>query len=214
MIAPSACSPSKNLSCTGCSISFGRRLSSTRRAEPAGTARSWPRAATGSSESIARPRCWRRPVAAWERATFAEGSLTALPLADGSVDAVVCALALVHLPDVDEAIRELARVVRPGGRLIVSDVHPFLILLGWQAQFRTAAGEAGFMRLYPASSLGLLPGLCRRRLARARLPRTAPDTGGGGDVAAERLPDANRAASRDYRVSLCGTWTRLCSDKR
>jgi SAM-dependent methyltransferase len=133
----------------------------------------------------------RRSVGTGE---FREGSLTALPLADGSVDAVVCALALVHLPDVDEAIRELARVVRPGGRLIVSDVHSFLILLGWQAQFRTAAGEPGFMRLYPH-----LPSDYCRAYAAAGLrvrgchePLLTPEA--AVTLASERLPDANRAA--------------------
>ena len=133
----------------------------------------------------------RRSVGTGE---FREGSLTALPLAAGSVDAVVCALALVHLPDVGEAIRELARVVRPGGRLIVSDVHPFLILLGWQAQFRTAAGEAGFMRLYPH-----LPSDYCRAYAAAGLrvrgchePLLTPEA--AVTVAAEQLPEANRTA--------------------
>jgi SAM-dependent methyltransferase len=133
----------------------------------------------------------RRNVGAGE---FREGSLTALPLAAGSVDAAVCALALVHLPDVDDAIRELARVVRPGGRVIISDVHPFLILLGWQAQFRTASGEAGFMRLHPH-----LPSDYCRAYAAAGLrvrgchePPLTPEA--AVTVAAERLPDANRAA--------------------
>ena len=80
---------------------------------------------------------------------FREGDLDALPLDAESVDAVVCALALVHLPDVTAAVGELARVVRPGGRVIVSDVHPFPILLGWQAQFHAADGAAGFIRIHP-----------------------------------------------------------------
>jgi len=66
-------------------------------------------------------------------ASFHHGSLTDLPLADRSVDAAVCALALVHVPDLGAALGELARVLRPGGRLLVSDVHPMLVLLGWQA---------------------------------------------------------------------------------
>jgi SAM-dependent methyltransferase len=78
---------------------------------------------------------------------FLEGALTDLPLSDASVDAAVCALALVHVPEVGPAIAELARVVRPGGRILVSDVHPFLVQLGWQAQFPTDAGRA-FMRLH------------------------------------------------------------------
>jgi ubiquinone/menaquinone biosynthesis C-methylase UbiE len=70
---------------------------------------------------------------------FREGDLAALSVETASVDAVVCALALVHLRDLGPAMAEVARVLRPGGRVIVSDVHPFLIMPGWQAQFRTEA---------------------------------------------------------------------------
>jgi ubiquinone/menaquinone biosynthesis C-methylase UbiE len=67
---------------------------------------------------------------------FREGDLTALPVETASVDAVVCALALVHLPELASGMAEFAPVLRPGGRVVISDVHPFLILLGWRAQFR------------------------------------------------------------------------------
>jgi len=43
---------------------------------------------------------------------FREGDLTALPLGTASVDAVVCALALVHLPDLGPAMAQFARVLR------------------------------------------------------------------------------------------------------
>ena len=141
-----------------------------------------------SPEMLARA---RRKIGAGE---FREGDLTALPLADASVDAVVCALALVHLPDVDAAVRELARVVRPGGRVIISDVHPFVILLGWQAQFRAATGAPGFMRIHPH-----LPSAYCQAFAAAGLsvrgchePLLTPES--AVTVAAQRLPDANRAA--------------------
>lgn len=125
---------------------------------------------------------------------FLEGSLTALPLRSGAVDAAVCALSLVHLPDVSDAARELARVVRPGGRVMVSDVHPFVILLGWQAQFRTASGQAGFIRIHPHLpseywQAFAAAGLRVRACYEPRLTVEAVVT-----VAAERLPDATRAA--------------------
>jgi SAM-dependent methyltransferase len=80
---------------------------------------------------------------------FREGDLNDLPAEDGSADAAICTLSLVHLETIDKAVAELARVVRRGGPVIISDVHPFLILIGWQAQFRTADGDTGFMRIYP-----------------------------------------------------------------
>jgi SAM-dependent methyltransferase len=46
------------------------------------------------------------------------GDVQRLPFADGSFDGAVAAWMLYHVPDVGLAIAELARVVRPGGRLV------------------------------------------------------------------------------------------------
>ena len=43
----------------------------------------------------------------------------ALPLADGSVDGVIAGFGLRNVPDVHLALAEAARVLRPGGRLVV-----------------------------------------------------------------------------------------------
>lgn len=50
-------------------------------------------------------------------------SLSALPFEDGSFDAVVSVAGLHHAPDLDAILREFARVVRPGGRVVVADVE-------------------------------------------------------------------------------------------
>jgi SAM-dependent methyltransferase len=46
-------------------------------------------------------------------------------------------LALCHVEDLGPAIAELARVTRPGGDLVLSDMHPFFALLGGMAAFPT-----------------------------------------------------------------------------
>lgn len=46
------------------------------------------------------------------------GDVQELPFADGEFDLAVAAWMLYHVPDVDRALGELARVLRPGGRLV------------------------------------------------------------------------------------------------
>lgn len=64
--------------------------------------------------------------------------LRQLPFPDASFDVTVCALALCHLPELRQAASELSRVLRPGGRLIVSDFHPFCLLIGWRTALHRA----------------------------------------------------------------------------
>jgi ubiquinone/menaquinone biosynthesis C-methylase UbiE len=53
-----------------------------------------------------------------------QGSLTALPLPDRSVDLVYSMKVLAHVPPIREALAELARVVRPGGHLLLEFYNP------------------------------------------------------------------------------------------
>jgi SAM-dependent methyltransferase len=50
------------------------------------------------------------------------GDATALPHADDSVDAVVLTAVLGEIPDRAAALREIERVLRPGGRLVVGEL--------------------------------------------------------------------------------------------
>jgi len=52
---------------------------------------------------------------------FVAGDATRLPFADASFDAVVISFGLRNVSDVPRALQEMARVVRPGGRLVVCE---------------------------------------------------------------------------------------------
>jgi SAM-dependent methyltransferase len=60
-------------------------------------------------------------------ARFCQGSGTSLPFAPGAFDVVVASDVLEHIKDDAAAVREIARVLRPGGALVFSvPAHPWL----------------------------------------------------------------------------------------
>lgn len=56
------------------------------------------------------------------RVELQEGSALALPFADGAFDVAIAVTVLSHMPGAEGAIPEMARVVRPGGRMGVFDL--------------------------------------------------------------------------------------------
>lgn len=75
------------------------------------------------------------------------GDAARLPLADASVDAMIISDALHHVGDVDGALAEAARVLRPGGVLVVREYNPATLrgtalvwgerLVGFDSEFLT-----------------------------------------------------------------------------
>ncbi|MEV4175736.1 methyltransferase domain-containing protein [Nonomuraea sp. NPDC049709] len=78
---------------------------------------------------------------------FHEADLRRLPVGSAGFDVVVCALALTHLPALGPPLAELARAVRPGGHVVLSDIHPLSLYLGGVA---TVAGPDGAVSAMPA----------------------------------------------------------------
>jgi ubiquinone/menaquinone biosynthesis C-methylase UbiE/DNA-binding transcriptional ArsR family regulator len=94
-----------------------------------------------------------------------KGELEALPLGDRELDAATLMLVLHHLPDPLAALREAARVLKPGGRLLVVDMLPHdreeyrqqmgHIWLGFaEDQLRRLLAAAGFdgVRIVPLAA--------------------------------------------------------------
>lgn len=64
----------------------------------------------------------------------------ALPLARQSVNVVLCGLALGHLPSLSPTLSEISRILQSGGKVLVSDFHPFVFLSGGQRTFTASDG--------------------------------------------------------------------------
>lgn len=140
---------------------------------------------------------------------FHAAELDRLPLPDDSVDVIVCALALVHVPRLQPVLAEFARVLRPGGDLVISDVHHELVTRGSVMKARSPAGEPCIVATYrhelgdylrAALSLGLQVRRCEEpRPARpdGPLPEPATEIGDWRDwpwSLIDYLPSAARAA--------------------
>jgi ubiquinone/menaquinone biosynthesis C-methylase UbiE len=135
--------------------------------------------------------------------------LDRLPLPDNSVDVIVCALALVHVARLEPVMAEFARMLRPGGDLVISDVHHELVTRGSVIKARGPADEPSIVATYrhrlsdylrPALSLGLQVKRCEEpggSRSEVLPPEPATEIGGWRDwpwSLMGYLPTAARAA--------------------
>jgi SAM-dependent methyltransferase len=142
------------------------------------------------------PDMLKKATASLPQAAFCESDLASLPLESASFDLVVCALALEHVPDLSGAIEELSRVLRPGGRMVLSDLHPAAVALGGAAFFQDAQGAAGVVRgfghlhgdyLFAFQEAGLIVRQCLE-------PRFGPSEAAMQGPAAQFIPEAAQGA--------------------
>jgi malonyl-CoA O-methyltransferase len=70
------------------------------------------------------------------------GRIESTSLPDNYFNVVVCALIVGHLPELEPAIREVGRTIKTKGRLIVSDMHPYWFVSGYDyVKFLDRSGQ-------------------------------------------------------------------------
>jgi SAM-dependent methyltransferase len=157
--APEA--PSRRGLANACSRS-ARGPATTRSTSPTGYS-----PAVGSRSSTCGTRCWTTPSSAQYSAastnlTSTQGDARELPYADGTFDAAFLVAVLGEIPDQQQALGELARVIKPGGRHIVGELFgdPHWVSPG-RLRERAERTGLGFdpPRRHPARLLRPLPTL-------------------------------------------------------
>jgi arsenite methyltransferase len=96
-----------------------------------------------------------------DQVRFHLGDAERIPLPDGSVDAVVCECAFCTFPDKKTAAAEMARVLKPGGRVGITDVAldparldaELQTLAGWVACIADARPVAEYVDLLAGAGL-------------------------------------------------------------
>ena len=65
------------------------------------------------------------------------GTMTALPYRDSCADVILCGLAIGHTRNLAATLREIKRVLVPGGMALLSDLHPVQAWLGARRTFQS-----------------------------------------------------------------------------
>jgi SAM-dependent methyltransferase len=122
----------------------------------------------------------RHAAGAYPGVSVAAANLVALPIADGAVNLVVSSQVVEHLWDQDQFVAECARVLRPGGRLVVTTPNRLTFPPGnvFHSRELDAAELTALVgrRLEVRSVLGLRPG-----------PQLAADQAANGDLVAAQV---------------------------
>jgi SAM-dependent methyltransferase len=79
--------------------------------------------AVGADATLEMMQAGRASVVTEPNAAFAQSDASALPFADATFDLATCRSAAHHFTDAASAFREVARVLRPGGRFVLADSY-------------------------------------------------------------------------------------------
>ncbi|TDD42711.1 class I SAM-dependent methyltransferase [Saccharopolyspora elongata] len=81
------------------------------------------------------------------------GDALALPFPDEHFDCVIASEIMEHIPEDEKAMRELVRVVKPGGRVVVTVPRAWPEKICWALSDEYHQVEGGHVRIYSADEL-------------------------------------------------------------
>ncbi len=84
---------------------------------------------------------------------FAAADALGLPFNDGTFDVIVCSEVLEHIPDYQTALQEIARIIRPGGRLAVSVPRFWPEWICWRLSEHYHNTPGGHVRIFKDQAL-------------------------------------------------------------
>ena len=87
------------------------------------------------------------------RGEAVKGDALELPYAEGTFDCVIASEILEHVPDDDQAIAQLVRVLKPGGALAITVPRWLPERICWALSDEYHANEGGHIRIYRADAL-------------------------------------------------------------
>jgi SAM-dependent methyltransferase len=177
--------------------------------------------AVGADATLEMMQAGRTSVVSAPNAAFAQSDASALPFADASFDLATCRLAAHHFSDAASAFREVARVLRPGGRFVLADNYapddPALdtfvneletlrdashvrnhTLAGWRALLDGAGLRASNDNMLPSLSQATL--MTTKLTTEAWLERSQTPAHSAAEVR-RRLREASTAARTAFRIT-------------
>jgi malonyl-CoA O-methyltransferase len=132
--------------------------------------------------------------------TFVEHDVTkSLPFVDGSFDRVLSALVVDHIRDLGAFFRELGRVVKKSGTVVVTVMHPAMMLRGVQARFiDPSSGKTTHVESAPNQMADYVNAASSANLTIERLEEHAV-----GEELAARSPRSRKYLGWPMLVALC-----------
>ena len=85
--------------------------------------------------------------------TFGLGNINDIPLQDSSLDAVICSEVLEHVDSPNESVRELVRVLKPGGVMALSVPRYLPELICWKLSKEYSKTPGGHVRIFKHQEL-------------------------------------------------------------